>query len=561
MRILRAQQLHLHQLPAVTLARRCSSTRASSKSSSSSSSSNLGRVFIVSNEAEAEEAVAALRASPSLLPSTPLTSYLLCRRFIMQQQQEQQQQQQERPGFTADPGPHSSSSNGSSSSNLRAAGPAGSAAAAAGAAGAAAAGAAAAGAAAAGAAAAETKCALVLGCDCEGALLGRFGKLALLQLASLQGSPLCLVDVLKQEALSPGLQALYQDPTVLKACTPAAVAAADAAVDLCSPVPAAAGGRAAAAVAAAGAVPPSPLLLLLLLLLLVVVAHQLICMKRGKPAYQASLKELFETYLHLKLEGHEAAKEALSHDVSCFLRRPLPSPLLRYAAAGVGPLVKLALVMSMHIDPEAVVAASENFVLYRHLNESFKSHQEMRNKGTLLEGKHQILSSPKLWTPKRMVAVRTPDKIVFKLNTNAVGIVSSPAALKRFQDVQLGEIVSVCVVGDSQGGQYLYLDRHDGLFDFSDVTRTSESSSSSWLSGERRSSRLPVAAKVAAAAATQQQQRQQSSSSVRQQQGQQNSSSSCSNRGNTAAAVHLCARVAAGLAESEADPLLLAHLN
>ncbi|KAL8430045.1 hypothetical protein ACSSS7_006175 [Eimeria intestinalis] len=120
-------------------------------------------------------------------------------------------------------------------------------------------------------------------------------------------------------------------------------------------------------------------------------------MKRGKPAYQASLKELFETYLHLKvcgacplcirqgLENHDSAKEILSRDFSCFLRRPLSPPLLRYAAAGVGPLVKLALVI--WADPEIVIAASEDFVVYRHLNENFRSHQEMTKKGTVLEGK------------------------------------------------------------------------------------------------------------------------------------------------------------------------------
>ena len=41
----------------------------------------------------------------------------------------------------------------------------------------------------------------------------------------------------------------------------------------------------------------------------------------------------------------------------------------------------------MYSDPEAVISASEEFIMYRHLNEEFKNPKEFKKKGTVLEGK------------------------------------------------------------------------------------------------------------------------------------------------------------------------------
>ncbi|CDJ44879.1 3'-5' exonuclease domain containing protein, related, partial [Eimeria tenella] len=151
------------------------------------------------------------------------------------------------------------------------------------------------------------------------------------------------------------------------------------------------------------------------------VAHQLICVKKGQAPYQASLAELVETYLGTTVKGLESGRAALNLDFCGFAKRPLAFCLLKYAALGVFYLPRLALAMSCQISPEEVIKASEEFVLYRHLNEAFPNPKEMNKKGTVLEG---------------VVVVRNPEKIIFKLNSDVTGIVCTPAALKRFQDVQ-----------------------------------------------------------------------------------------------------------------------------
>ncbi|CDJ61044.1 hypothetical protein, conserved [Eimeria maxima] len=185
-------------------------------------------------------------------------------------------------------------------------------------------------------------------------------------------------------------------------------------------------------------------------------AHQLICLKKGIPPYQASLRELLQTYLGITVKGLDEGRSILEKDSFAFSRRPVDFSLLLYAALGVKHLVQLALAMSCHIDPEEVIKASEEFTMYRHLNEGFTNPNDMKKIGTVLEG---------------LVVVRTPEQIIFKLNTNATGIVCAPSTLKRFQDVNFGDVVTVSVVGESAGGKYLYLDRHDGVIDYADKNR------------------------------------------------------------------------------------------
>ncbi|XP_026193206.1 uncharacterized protein LOC34619134 [Cyclospora cayetanensis] len=399
---------------ALSISRRGSGGSATSTRALGSPSNNAAPVFVVSTSAEGEAAAAALCGCSPLLAASPLASFLACRHF-----QRKHEELLRGPAAAADSAcvpvtaDHESGSK-SAPPRLTGATPE----------------------------FAEPPTAqtadaadppLLIGCDTEGVLLGRFGRLCIVQMGGPHGGPpldpLLLIDALKESSLSPSVRQILEGDSILKIfhdCREDSAALFhqhDIRLDFVFDTQ---------------------------------VAHQLICAKRGEALYQASLKELVEAYLGITIKGLEAGRELLDADLAAFAKRPLSAPLLRYAALGVRYLPRLAMAMSLHIRPEEVIAASQEYVLYRHLNEAFKCHRDMAKKGTLLEG---------------MVVVRSPEKIILKLNTSAVGIVCSPAALERFQDVQFGDIVAVSVAGEGAGGKYLYVERHDGLFDFTDPKR------------------------------------------------------------------------------------------
>ncbi|CAE8601880.1 unnamed protein product, partial [Polarella glacialis] len=102
---------------------------------------------------------------------------------------------------------------------------------------------------------------------------------------------------------------------------------------------------------------------------------------------------------------------------------------------------------------EEMAHASARALDYRLLNQEFPAPEAMAKIGT------------RLWA---LAAACTTRAIYFKLNAGRVGVVSTPSALKRFEDVQPGDLALCVVSGISLDGTYLYLDRYDHDWDFFD---------------------------------------------------------------------------------------------
>merc|ERR1712008_622797 len=123
--------------------------------------------------------------------------------------------------------------------------------------------------------------------------------------------------------------------------------------------------------------------------------------------------------------------------------------MVHYALYGVSKLLPLrvALLKELstfgHIAVADAAHASNRALEYRNLNSHFPTAESMAKIGT------------RLWA---YVATRTHRGIYFKLNAGRVGLASTPAAILRFKDVQLGDAVLCCVSGVSINGSYIYLD-------------------------------------------------------------------------------------------------------
>ncbi|CAE7810231.1 EXD1 [Symbiodinium sp. CCMP2592] len=187
-------------------------------------------------------------------------------------------------------------------------------------------------------------------------------------------------------------------------------------------------------------------------------AHSVLEKRAGREAYQASASELLKQYLHIEPEQTEL-KSLMLQDPGLWARRPLSKGLVRYALHSVSHLRQLhqSLVAAARENSrtslEEFARASKRAAEYRVLNSNFPTAQSMAKIGT------------RLWA---LVASRTADKLLLKLNAGRVGMVSTPGALRRFKEVQLGDLVLCCVSGVSLDGRYIYLDRYDHDWDFFD---------------------------------------------------------------------------------------------
>ncbi|KEP66999.1 UNVERIFIED_CONTAM: 3'-5' exonuclease domain-containing protein [Hammondia hammondi] len=263
--------------------------------------------------------------------------------------------------------------------------------------------------------------------DCEGVALGRFGRACTVQLAT--PTHTLLLDALKPGVVGGNrkLKDVLESPHVVKVCH-------DCREDA------------------------SALLhqhnIRLRNVFDTQVAHQIWSEQKKDTVFQASLSELFRSFLNLRDGGvSKQAKSAMEADPSVWCQRPLPTDLLRYAVFGVSHLLDLAHVLSFHLSScnEVIRRSGEVYLPYRHLNTHLNSPAEIASPGAVIQG---------------MVAARTCVGLTLKLNCGRNGVVSTPAALSRFHDVKLGDIVDVQVASQSQDGQTVYLDRYDGLYNY-----------------------------------------------------------------------------------------------
>eukprot|EP00439_Symbiodinium_sp_Y106_P044541 s1182_g5.t1 len=265
--------------------------------------------------------------------------------------------------------------------------------------------------------------------DCEGVRLGRFGRICLLQLQDSKGQVL-LCDALRTgvvKALAPLLESRQIVKVIHDCREDSAALFHQHGIQL----------RAVFDTQA---------------------AHSVLEKRAGREAYQASASELLKQYLHIEPEQTEL-KSLMLQDPGLWARRPLSKGLVRYALHSVSHLRQLhqslvaAARQNSSTSLEEFARASKRAAEYRVLNSNFPTAQSMAKIGT------------RLWA---LVASRTADKLLLKLNAGRVGMVSTPGALRRFKEVQLGDLVLCCVSGVSLDGRYIYLDRYDHDWDFFD---------------------------------------------------------------------------------------------
>lgn len=271
---------------------------------------------------------------------------------------------------------------------------------------------------------------LAVALDCEGVRLGRFGRICLVQLA-VPGGRLFLFDALRPgvvEALAPLLESTRVEK-VLHDCREDSTALYHQhGVELRRVFDT-------QAVQAA------------------LERHA------GRPARQAPITELLRTKLGVAEPEEQAEmKQLMMGDAKLWASRPLTRMLVRYALHGVVHLLPLRAALleeasSSGIPFSYLAHASDRAVEYRLLNREFPSAASMAKIGT------------RLWA---LVAARTDLGVYFKLNAGRVGLSSTPSAIARFKDVELGDAVLCCVSGVSLDGTYLYLDRYDHDWDYFD---------------------------------------------------------------------------------------------
>uniref|UniRef100_A0A0G4I031 3'-5' exonuclease domain-containing protein n=1 Tax=Chromera velia CCMP2878 TaxID=1169474 RepID=A0A0G4I031_9ALVE len=267
--------------------------------------------------------------------------------------------------------------------------------------------------------------------DCEGVALGRYGKLCLVQLSSLDS--LFIIDALKRETVE-ALAPLLMSEKVLKI-------AHDCREDN-------------AALFHQFGFSMKNVFDCQVAHLLIQRAEQ----KKQKgsnervsqPLYQASLSDLTAEFLGLKSTDSNALKQKMADDEALWHRRPLTAELVKYALSGVMLLPPLMDSLSTRVDRQMVVRKSARYLEYCRMNSGFKSASELAKPGTLVQA---------------MLVSVSDSSLKFKLNCGRLAVASSPAAVSRFRELEIGDIVDACVSSVSINGTFVYIDRFDPLHD------------------------------------------------------------------------------------------------
>jgi len=271
-----------------------------------------------------------------------------------------------------------------------------------------------------------------IGLDCEGVRLGRFGRICVVQLAALDGR-LFVLDALRPgvvEALQPLLESRAVAKVVHDCREDSAALFQQHGIRL----------RAVFDTQA---------------------AETVLLRHAGKTPHQVSFSELLRNRLQVEDPPDIAeVKTMMVEDARLWSRRPLNALLLRYVLHGVDRLQALRGVLLQEAAQvggaalvEDIASASERSTDYCLLNQEFPTAASMAKIGT------------RLWA---YVAAKTTQGMYFKLNAGRVGCVTTPSALSRFSDVELGDAVLCCVSGVSINGTYLFLDRYDPDWDYFD---------------------------------------------------------------------------------------------
>jgi len=190
--------------------------------------------------------------------------------------------------------------------------------------------------------------------------------------------------------------------------------------------------------------------------------HQRI--EKKKPLHQIGYTDLVKDRLDVNDSEGVDMKQRMIEDVNLWHRRPLTTELVDYAIHGVKylvPLYQSYLKGSVGIDE--IVKTSQDWVDYCDLNSSISTPGEVEKIGFPLLG---------------MVASITDKGVFFKLNIGRTGVCSTPSAMKRmlrgggnYPPVQVGDTVELAVSGLSLDAKTVYVDRRDGDWEYFDFFR------------------------------------------------------------------------------------------
>lgn len=189
--------------------------------------------------------------------------------------------------------------------------------------------------------------------------------------------------------------------------------------------------------------------------------HAVLEHRAGRSRHLCSAAYLESLYCSVPMAAEQGKVKAwMRRDGRLWSRRPMKGALVKYALSGVSHLLELrrkllAEVLDKYENEPAVseelVRACDRGLQYRYLNGEFESAAAMAKPGT------------KLWG---LVTARTDVGVFFKLNAGRVGLASTPGAIARFGNLQIGDMILCCVSGVNIDGGYIYLDKYDNDWDY-----------------------------------------------------------------------------------------------
>lgn len=262
----------------------------------------------------------------------------------------------------------------------------------------------------------------VLGLDCEGVSLGRWGRLCLCQVATQQ--QVFLFDALRTgviEALRPVLSSAAVTKVMHDSREDSSAFLSQFDIEL------------------AGVYDSQ-------------VAHTMMLERQAVRPFQISLNELLKQVLKLENEKEVSLGHRMKKDPNVWFYRPLREDLLTYAAQDVMYLPLLHQRLCDQLGDRTgsrVMSRSQEYVNYAHMNLHLSSPKAAERRGLRLQA---------------MLATQTEAALYFKLNLGAhrQGVVSREEALKNFKDMHYGEIAGCWVSAWNTGGNILFLERLEG---------------------------------------------------------------------------------------------------
>jgi len=266
----------------------------------------------------------------------------------------------------------------------------------------------------------------VLGVDCEGVALGRWGRLCLCQVAA--PGRVYLFDALREgvlDTLRPVLSAKGIIKVMHDCREDASALFSQFDVEL------------------AGVFDTQ-------------VAHTMLLEQRVSRPYQISLNELLKSMLQLQNEKQVPLSKRMKDDPNMWFYRPMQQDLLSYAVQDVMYLPLLHRRMCKELgDPSGgqVLLRSQKYSDYARMNLHIASPKAVEKRGLRLQA---------------MLATQTEAAWHFKLNLGASrhGAVSRPEALSRFQELQFGDIVDCWVSAWTTNSSIIFIERLESTTTF-----------------------------------------------------------------------------------------------